>query len=104
MNRKSKKRSNEKEPAPRKLKSRTIGLIAAVLILAVLGGFWFRPREGGEQAGASDAPVIAQEVGYEVVNKFPHDPGAFLQGLVWHNGFFESKIGRASWRERACES
>jgi len=100
MSRKSKKRSNEKEPPPRKSKSRTTGLVAAVLILAVLGGFWFRPREGGEQAGASDTPVIAKEVGYEVVNKYPHDPGAFLQGLVWHNGFFEStgQFGRSSLR------
>jgi glutaminyl-peptide cyclotransferase len=100
MSRKSKKRSNEKAPPPRKLKSRTTGLVAAVLILAVLGGFWFRSREGGEQAGASDTPVIALEVGYEVVNKFPHDPGAFLQGLVWHNGFFEStgQFGRSSLR------
>src|SRR6266498_2830033 len=100
MSRKSKKRSNEKAPPPRKLKSRTTGLVAAVLILAVLGGFWFRSREGGEQAGASDTPVIALEVGYEVVNKFPHDPGAFLQGLVWQNGFFEStgQFGRSSLR------
>jgi glutamine cyclotransferase len=101
VSRKSKKRSNIKEPPPRKSNSRmTTGLVAAVLILAVLGGFWFLPREGSEQAVASDTPVIAQEVGYEVVNKFPHDPGAFLQGLVWHNGFFEStgQFGRSSLR------
>jgi glutamine cyclotransferase len=70
------------------------------LVLAVLGGFWFLSREGGEQAVAGGTPVIAKEVGYEVVNKFPHDPGAFLQGLVWSNGFFEStgQFGRSSLR------
>src|SRR5262245_27633861 len=101
MSKKSNKKSNEKAQPPRKLKSRTtIGLVAAVLVLAVLGGFWIRSREGAEQAVASDTPVIAQEAGYEVVNKFPHDPGAFLQGLVWHNGFFEStgQFGRSSLR------
>jgi glutaminyl-peptide cyclotransferase len=101
MSKKSKKRSNEKEPPPRKLKARTTtGLVVAVLGLAVLVGFWIRSRDGDEQAGAGDTPVIAKEVGYEVVNKFPHDPGAFLQGLVWHDGFFEStgQFGRSSLR------
>lgn len=101
MSGKSRKRSNEKQPPPRKSKARaTTGLVAAALVLAVLGGFWIRSREGGEQAVASDTPVIAQEIGYEVVNNFPHDPGAFLQGLVWRNGFFEStgQFGRSSLR------
>src|SRR5215468_3044279 len=101
MGRKSKKRSNKKEPPPQKSKSRmATGLVAAALILAVLGGYWFRSREGGEQAVSSNTTVIAREVGYEVVNKFPHDPDAFLQGLVWQNGFFEStgQFGRSSLR------
>src|SRR5262245_2597332 len=101
MSRRSKKRSNQKEPPPRKSKSRmATGLIAAALVLAVLGGVWFRSREGGEQAVASNTPVIAQEAVYEVVNNFPHDPDAFLQGLVWYNGFFEStgQFGRSSLR------
>jgi len=101
MGRKSKKRSNKKEPPPQKSKSRmATGLVAAALILAVLGGYWFRSREGGEQAVSSNTTVIAREVGYEVVKDYPHDPGAFLQGLVWHNGFFEStgQFGRSSLR------
>jgi glutaminyl-peptide cyclotransferase len=101
MSGKSKKKSNKKEPPPQKSKLRmATGLAAGALILAVLGGFWLRSREGDEQAVASNTPVIAREVGYEVVNNFPHDPGAFLQGLVWHNGFFEStgQFGRSSLR------
>jgi len=101
MSKKSKKRSNKTEPPPQKTKSRTApGLIAAALILAVFAGFWFRSREEGEQAVAGNTPVIAREAGYDVVKDFPHDPGAFLQGLVWHNGFFEStgQFGRSSLR------
>jgi glutaminyl-peptide cyclotransferase len=102
MSRKSKKGSNKKDsPPPRKATSQVaVGLAAAALVLAVIGAIWFRSGEGGEQAVASNAPFIAQEVGYEVVNKFPHDPGAFLQGLVWYNGFFEStgQFGRSSLR------
>jgi glutamine cyclotransferase len=39
--------------------------------------------------------------GYEVVHVFPHDPKAFLQGLVFHDGnFLEStgEVGRSSLR------
>jgi glutaminyl-peptide cyclotransferase len=101
MREKSKKRSIKKEPPQRKSKFRiSPGLVVAALIPAVLGGLWFRSREGAEQENASKPPVIAREVGYEVVNNFPHDPDAFLQGLVWHNGLFEStgRFGRSSLR------
>jgi glutamine cyclotransferase len=76
------------------------GIAAAALVLAILGAIWFRSGDGGEQADVGNATVIAREVGYEVVNNFPHDPGAFLQGLVWYNGFFEStgQFGRSSLR------
>jgi glutamine cyclotransferase len=102
MSRRSKKRSNKKQsPPPRKSPLRIIaGLIAGVLVLAVFGALWFRSGERNELAVASDAPIIAREAGYEVVKDFPHDPDAFLQGLVWHNGFFEStgQFGRSSLR------
>jgi len=77
-----------------------VALAAAALVLAVLGAIWFRSGEGGEQMVSSNTPVIAREVHYEVVNNFPHDPDAFLQGLVWYNGFFEStgQFGRSSLR------
>lgn len=31
--------------------------------------------------------------GYEVVNSFPHDPGAFTQGLVYHGGYLYEGTG-----------
>jgi glutaminyl-peptide cyclotransferase len=102
MSRKSKKGSNRKDSPPtRKATSKTAaGLAAAALVVTILGAIWLRSGDGGEQAGPGSAPVIAREVGYEVVNNFPHDPGAFLQGLVWYNGFFEStgQFGRSSLR------
>jgi glutaminyl-peptide cyclotransferase len=38
---------------------------------------------------ASSAPQLA----YKVVNSFPHDPTAFLQGLVWHDGVLYESTG-----------
>lgn len=48
------------------------------------------------------APVRVQHFGYEVVNTFPHDPGAFTQGLLYHDGvLYESTglNGRSSLRK-----
>lgn len=35
----------------------------------------------------------AQKIPYEVVGTYPHDPEAFLQGLVWHDGGFYESTG-----------
>lgn len=51
-------------------------------------------------AGGPSAPVARLEL--EVVATYPHDPGAFTQGLLWHRGrLYESTgmYGRSSLRE-----
>jgi glutamine cyclotransferase len=43
----------------------------------------------------------ARQARWDVVGTYPHDPGAFLQGLVWHEGgLFESTglLGRSTLR------
>lgn len=35
-----------------------------------------------------------KQYGYEVVNVYPHDPGAFTQGLVFKDGFLYESTGR----------
>lgn len=40
------------------------------------------------------APPRPPRYGYEVVNVFPHDPGAFTQGLVYHDGVLLESTGR----------
>lgn len=50
-------------------------------------------------AAAGDAPPVH---GYRVVERFPHDPEAFTQGLAWADGrLYESTglLGRSSLRE-----
>src|SRR5262245_24007389 len=71
------------------------GVAITVLSLA-LGLAFFRsnrtePDSLGAQKGATGAVAEAKKVEYEVVGSYPHDPQAFLQGLVWHaGGFYES--------------
>jgi len=48
------------------------------------------------------APAPSQVYGYEIVETYPHDPAAFTQGLVYHNGtLYESTglYGQSSLRE-----
>lgn len=41
----------------------------------------------------SGAPFRVQSFTYEVVNTYPHDPGAFTQGLVFHQGVLYESTG-----------
>ncbi len=51
--------------------------------------------------------IVPEILSYTLVNKYPHDKGAYTQGLLVHNGlFYEStgKEGRSSIREVEIES
>jgi glutamine cyclotransferase len=76
---------------------RYLALVIALLACQV------PPALGTE--GAIDQPATITP--YEVVGRYPHDPRAFLQGLVWHDGgFYESTglYGRSSLRRVAFPS
>src|SRR5262245_29198434 len=59
------------------------------------------------QVPAHAQPSEPIQMGYEVVAAYPHDPNAFLQGLVWYaGGLYESTglNGRSSLRQLAFPS
>lgn len=56
------------------------------------------PGEGAGKQVSNQPPTpsdsqAAQKISYEVVNTYPHDPQAFLQGLVWYDGGFYESTG-----------
>jgi glutaminyl-peptide cyclotransferase len=58
-------------------------------------------------ANQSAANALAKLDTYEIVNSYPHDPEAFLQGLVWYDsGFYESTglEGRSTLRRNEFPS
>ncbi|MCR4424983.1 MAG: glutaminyl-peptide cyclotransferase [Firmicutes bacterium] len=69
----------------RKLFSPGFLLICALAYLAVS----VRAMYSEESLGANSEP----RYGYEVINSFPHDPGAFTQGLVYHDGYLYEGTG-----------
>lgn len=67
--------------------------IAGVMVLVLGWGF---------RAGADSAVPVPEKLRTEIVATYPHDPGAFTQGLVLHDGrLYESTglVGRSSLRE-----
>ena len=94
--RSAKNRANR--PASLHSRSRAT-LVAGGLLVATAAGFafwWLTRANHSEQAAttAASKPAAepaARQLTYEVVNSYPHDPDAYLQGLVWYdNGFYES--------------
>ncbi len=55
------------------------------VVLGVLLGVW---TLAGAQNGSSPVLLVPQ-----VLNVFPHDPQAFTQGLLWHDGFLYESTG-----------
>lgn len=86
-------------------------MISGALLLAagvVIAGWWLMRANNAQQSGrtSEDRPTTttnqhAKQLSYEVLNSYPHDPDAYLQGLVWYdNGFYESTglYGRSTLR------
>jgi glutamine cyclotransferase len=85
-------------------------ILVMTAFLLAMAFYWFnhRPapaaeRESPEQmAAAAPSADAPQRLKLKVVSVRPHDPGAFTQGLVWHDGtLFESTglYGSSSLRE-----
>jgi glutamine cyclotransferase len=92
----SKRTSKRAAQLPHKKRPRLatwIGVVA-VLVVGLLGLLFLResPPARNQPAGNTNAASgNARKVGYDVVASYPHDPEAYTQGLVWHDGgFFES--------------
>jgi glutamine cyclotransferase len=64
-------------------------LTACVLVVGVLGAARFAgcSDQHGARSLADDDHTV------EIVATYPHDPGAFTQGLLWHDGFFYESTG-----------
>src|SRR5688500_5958128 len=63
---------------------------------AANGGAAAAPPANSPTAAATPNAAAEQVTvyGYEVVNAFPHDPAAFTQGLVFHEGALLESTGQ----------
>jgi glutaminyl-peptide cyclotransferase len=95
-----------------------IGIIAIAMVALVVSAVsilqYYRPVTQ-PQAARPPAPAVAKAEtsavenvqGYEVVREYPHDTGAFTQGLIYLDGFFYESTGltgRSSLRKVRLET
>src|SRR6187402_1008091 len=58
------------------------------------GGANNAPRSNGSTSPANNTRSGSMPVsGYEVVKAYPHDPDAFTQGLIFHEGYLYEGTG-----------
>ncbi|HEY0930113.1 MAG TPA: glutaminyl-peptide cyclotransferase [Gemmatimonas sp.] len=79
-------------------------LLATAGLVGTAGAFGACGDASHSAAADNDTPAAARTPTYtfDVVNVYPHDPGAFTQGLQWHdNRLFEStgQVGTSGLRE-----
>ncbi len=79
--------------------------VMSVVILALLGGIIGAPPFSSSSSALSADQETSRELqtirvprrvpvfSYEIVRVYPHDRGAFTQGLVYHNGFLYESTG-----------
>ena len=82
---------------PISINARSIFLAAIVpiaILALVAGSLAGRPeQETSRETQGIRVPRRVPIHSYEVVKVYPHDRGAFTQGLVYHNGFLYESTG-----------
>ena len=83
-----------------------LGLVAGCELLLLI--YCFAPLGlASGQSGPGPSRPKTPEYTFKVVHVFPHDPAAFTQGLVYHDGFFYESTGlngRSSLRKVRLET
>jgi glutaminyl-peptide cyclotransferase len=85
--RKSTHKTEPKKRLTKLLLPASILLAAGILALILALGGSRNPAADTAQATGS------RQLDFEVVNDYPHDPNAFLQGLLWHDGCLYESTG-----------
>ncbi len=67
-------------------------------------GFWKGLALAALLTASASAPALAEkprQYGYTVVKAYPHDTGAFTEGLFWRDGFLYESTGLEAARRSA---
>jgi len=71
-------------------------LLWIILIATLIGGLTsciLQPKEPQAEVIPAVPETLPQNLGYEILNTFPHDPGCYTQGLVIDDGVFYESCG-----------
>lgn len=73
--------------------SSSLLIILAVIILGGIAYYVFRPEAQPTDAFPAVPDPLVQNLGYEVLNTYPHDPACYTQGLLINEGLFYESCG-----------
>ncbi|WP_153306734.1 glutaminyl-peptide cyclotransferase [Desulfonatronum thioautotrophicum] len=68
------------------------GFLALITSIAVLSGMWAL-RLPPSRLFAQPGPFIPRQKSFRIINTYPHDPEAFTQGLLFHEGYLYESTG-----------
>ena len=74
-------------------KARLIFIVIALALVAIFLLFRFNSEN---QEGVLPTPTkveLGEYAGYTIINRYPHDPSCYTQGLLYHEGFFYESCG-----------
>jgi glutaminyl-peptide cyclotransferase len=84
----------EKKPGPvpftRRLRAPGGRSLLSILLLALL---FFPVSYPGSKAPSAGGRILPAFYGFQVIQTFPHDPEAFTQGLIFHEGYLYESTG-----------
>ena len=72
-------------------------LIFAFVLSCAIAGPAARAQDAPTSAAPASAPAAQAEIyAVEIVARYPHDPDAYTQGLLWHDGHLFESTGRVT--------
>jgi glutamine cyclotransferase len=86
-------RKPARKPKFKKRSTKLLWWMSALLVAAGIATLIVVSGGSRNPAAGTAQEAVARRLDFEVVNDYPHDPNAFLQGLVWHEGYLYESTG-----------
>jgi len=75
------------------LPNNLIIIFLAISLVLILGFLRFSDVKAPQETPTPSRSDLGDYGGYQVVNRYPHDPGCYTQGLIYRDGYFYESCG-----------
>ncbi len=74
-------------------KARLIFIVIALALVAIFLLFRFNSKNQERVLPTPTKVELGEYAGYTILNRYPHDPTCYTQGLLYHEGFLYESCG-----------